>query len=828
MPTLRALFAALLAIGVATGDSAGSESAAVVWKLIGNDLPERGHCRGELVVSTLGMSVDADREACLYFNYGRMPATDSDMPDEPCYEHVNGDLYRLPLDASDAKGGVVRVAMVSQGTVLNITDAPAGFFLVCRSAGGAETVTPLNARIDLSVLENQPQDTRPDPLGELTGKSRPALGTSAPVVPQPSKYVAGSGIVQLDGLPIVSDRRHASAIRLLTEAIVGAGRPAPRHVDDLGPDRAAIRLVQQDVIVGGVTKTAGDEAYTMEADARVGVRITGTDDAGVYYGVQTLVALIANDGTGADKAVVREAVVHDAPHFCYRGLHLDVARNFHPPATVRRLLDLMATYKLNRFHLHLTDDEGWRLAIQGLPELTDVGGRRGYSPGFREYLPPSFGSGPDPSSPSASGYYSRSEFVELLRYAAARQIEVIPEIDLPGHARAAIHAMHARYQRLMEQGDSDAATQFLLRSPNDESEYRSIQGWNDNVVDVRLDSAMAFVEHVVGDVAAMYAEADLRLNTIHFGGDEVPAGCWGTAEGEELQSLFATFMRRCGEVAQANGSRAGCWEEVFLEGGPGDESLPSGLCYAWNNLWGGGREDAAYRLANAGTSVVLCAATHLYFDLAYEMHPDEPGYYWAGATDTEEVFRFRPYAYFDGAVFDSNGKPVSDAKKCRKATLTGPGRKHVVGMQGQLWGENLVSADRLDYLGFPRVLALAERAWVGPAGEVLPGLDPPRSWGEFSNHVGHRELPRLDRSFGGVGYRLPTLHVAHNGRAIEAESGFPGLVIRYTTDSSEPTSGSPRFESPLPADGEHRFRVFDTRGRGGRSVTWTPSANASR
>ena len=159
----------------------------------------------------------------------------------------------------------------------------------------------------------------------------------------------------------------------------------------------------------------------------------------------------------------------DAPRFGYRGLMLDVARNFQPKATVLRTLDLMAQYKLNVLHFHLTEDEGWRLEIPSLPELTSVGARRGHTLDSSAFLPPAFSSGPEIDQPFGSGFYSRADYVEILKHAAARHIEVVPELEMPGHARAAIKAMEARARRLTQAGDAEGAGRYLLSDPEDRS-----------------------------------------------------------------------------------------------------------------------------------------------------------------------------------------------------------------------------------------------------------------------------------------------------------------------------------------------------------------------
>ncbi|WP_197529406.1 family 20 glycosylhydrolase [Botrimarina mediterranea] len=709
---------------------------------------------------------DPEGKSTLYFNFVRKPSAVYNSTTGSAVEPINGDLFRVELGRGENKNGPLRIETVFEGAVRHVTDAPAGFFVVTRGCF-TESVEPIAVKIDLSVLRRETKPpAAPQRESGAAARRRESVASAAPAapwIPQPWRYEPLAGVVELSGLPIECSSDHAAAARLLGDAIVAAGGEPPAVHTAIDPHRPAIRLRLGDAPVDAPAGGKAEEAYSLEAREESGVVITGAGPAGLHYGVQTLVAAIANTPVaigGSVRPAVREMLVRDAPHFRYRGLHLDVARNFQSVATIRKVLDLMAAYKLNRFHFHLTDDEGWRLAIEGLPELTEVGGRRGYSPGFQEFLPPSFGSGPRPDVAPGSGWYSREDFIALLRYANERHIEIIPEIDLPGHSRAAIRAMQVRSERLRAAGDEAAALQFVLRRDSDGAEYESVQMWKDNVIDVRLESSVAFVERVVGDVASMYDEAGVAFRSIHLGGDEVPHGCWTDSNAPEtLQqaALFASFMDRCAEIAASHGARSAGWEEVFLaeEGRAALRSGASagGVCYAWNNIWGWGQEDAAYRLANAGVDVVLCNATHLYFDLAYEDTVDEPGYYWAGATDVEEVFRFQPYAYFDAPLRDRFGNPIPVSDREPMTRLSAKGQRHIIGMQGHLWGENLNSAERLEYMMFPRLLALAEIAWAGPADSRDADADPSRTWVEFEHHLAERELPRLRGFLGGVKYR---------------------------------------------------------------------------
>src|SRR5690606_15584789 len=261
---------------------------------------------------------------------------------------------------------------------------------------------------------------------------------------------------------------------------------------------------------------------------------------GAFYAVQSLLNMMPKEAWKDKQSTISLRGIHvvDEPRFGYRAVMLDVARNFQSKDQILKVLDLMALYKLNVLHFHLNDDEGWRLEIPGLPELTDVGGQRGHVSDKNTNLWPSYGSGASVDNKTGSGYYSRTEFIEILRYAHARHIQVIPEVETPGHARAAIKAMDARYAKFKEEGDSVAAKAYLLRDLADESIYRSIQNWNDNVIDVSLPSTYSFLEKVTDEIIQMYTDAGASLATIHFGGDEVPEGVW--EKSPSVQRLLAS------------------------------------------------------------------------------------------------------------------------------------------------------------------------------------------------------------------------------------------------------------------------------------------------
>jgi hexosaminidase len=402
--------------------------------------------------------------------------------------------------------------------------------------------------------------------------------------------------------------------------------------------------------------------------------------------------------------------------------------------------------------------------------------------------------------------------------------------------------MDVRYQRLKGKGLDEQAREFLLHDPDDTSQYESVQLWHDNVVNVCQESTHRFVMHVLQDIRRMYTEAGLELKTIHLGGDEVPEGVW---EGTNCQSgnaektasrkeIMTRFFRRIAEsFSLKHGIVMGAWEEVFLNELRKSQVLPESLrddftgadylCYVWNNVWGWGQEDVAYRLANSGVNVVLCNATHLYFDLAYNKGPLEPGYYWAGFVDTKTPYSFAPLNYLAKTRKDIYGHDIAEESIKRRVRLTDEGKQHIIGLQGQLWGENLKGQGRLEYMALPRMIALAERAWADEPAWITeedPEMWPQKlqqAWSDFAAQLGTVELPRLDFLMGGFQYRIPEPGAVIDGGVLSANVEFPGMIIRYTLDGSDPNVTSQVFVEPVRVGTAARVRVFTTNGRGGRT-----------
>jgi hexosaminidase len=784
----------------------------------------------------------------LYFNFVRrplaaVPGTAGDAARQQLADQglaltrgdaaQSGDLYVLQPTAAFAPLAPGEQRAIDFGvelwTILK-TDGPAGWHVVFD--GEPARWVPAKVLLD----PNDPKQTQAfsgDATPVPTAESRYAentspllrLGLRDRIVPRPSQAQ------QLPGVVTVGGRRTTIAAPAALRGEAGYLRSAlgdllRGDVDVVAPDRhrASIALT--------VDPALEAEAYTLES-RRGTVTIAGGDAAGVLHGIQTLRQLIPVDtyrsaasGRRSAGFALPAAKIADAPLLAYRGLQIDVARHFQSQASIEKLVDLMAFLKLNRLHLHLTDDEGWRLQIPGLPELTDFGARRGYDPAEETRLHQGLGSGTDLSSDDGvqakaadpteanfgkapryqgfeqatvnyvgqgSGFFTTAQFEDLLRYAAARHIDVIPEFDFPAHARAAVQAMERRHDRLAG-SDPAAADEFRLLDPADTSEHHSVQGYTDNLVNPCLESTYRFLTKVTTEVRAMYDAAGVPLTIVNLGGDEPPGpNRWQDSPacaanpattGKDDKQLIDLFFTRWNDVALKVAPQTAGWEDVLLAG-TGTLKLDHFIPLPWQNVWGWGREQVAYHYANAGTPVILAHATNLYMDLAYNKDPDEPGYYWAAFVDDRSTFTYQPFDVYANATRDRWGNPFTPDPAWEQLTPAGKG--NIMGLEAQLWGENAKSPEIREYQAFPKLLGAASRAWDRdtPAPAQMPG-----AWDTFVNTVGQVAFPLLSyyRPVGagdattGVNYRIPLPGGRIDGGMLMANVRNPGMAIEVSTD----------------------------------------------
>ena len=484
-------------------------------------------------------------------------------------------------------------------------------------------------------------------------------------------------------------------------------------------------------------------------------KVEAADEDGAYYASVT----IGNLSRNAAGKPVPAAVIEDWPDLPYRGIMLDVSRNFTTKADLLKLIDILAHYKVNRLHLHFGDDEGWRVEMDGLPELTSYGAYRGI-PTLNEdgtlsepdALMYTYCVTPDRNDTrtTGNGYYTKADYVEILKYAAARHMLVVPEFDIPGHSRAAVKSMEYRYRTT---GDAT----YRLFDPADTSKYNSAQDYCDNVIDVSLPSTYAFIEKVFDNLIALHAEAGVPLEAVHIGGDEVPDGAWeGSPSCQALMKangvkdvdwLKDYFTNRVLDIAEARGVKIAGWQEVAQHLEPATyERVKRNL--AFTNFWAvsRGRDVIGYTFANDGVPVVLSNAPNTYLDFAYNPSKTERGHNWGGYVDERRSFSLLPFDFYKSVRWDDQGLPKDLATASEgKPALTAAGKPYILGVQGQLWSETLRNFDHVTYYLFPKALGLFERGWnASPAWAETTQPDDPafvKDFDHFFSIIVEREYP---------------------------------------------------------------------------------------
>jgi len=505
-----------------------------------------------------------------------------------------------------------------------------------------------------------------------------------PVVPVPAEVDTGRRPFTLDrSTAIVLDDPSDVELRRVAEAWAaplraGSGLPLPIA------ERGALRM--------GVGASGAPEGYRLDVDAD-GISVAGVDHAGLFYGLQTLSQLMPTgieSGSVGDRVPVRAASIRDEPRFAYRGMHLDVARHFFDPDFVRRYIDLLARYKLNRLHWHLTDDQGWRIEIKGYPRLTEIGAYRDET---------HVGHGEEPfrgDGQPHGGFYTQDEIRAIVAYAQDRFVTIVPEIEMPGHARAAL----AAYPELA----------------CDEGPFEVARTWGvfDDVF-CPTEETFRFLEVVLGEVAQIFPG-----EYIHVGGDEAPTTKWEESSAVqemmqrqgyfEIDRVRSDFLRRVHGILADNGKRMIGWDEILDANLPEDAAVMS-----WRGTIGG------IEASRRGHDVVMTPYSHLYFD------------YYQSEERAREPLSIGGYLPLD-TVYAY--EPVPEPLRARDAA-------RIVGAQANVWTEYMKTPEQVEYMLLPRMLALAEVVW-SPASA--------RDSEDFTRRLGWH-LERFDAL--GVEYRPP-------------------------------------------------------------------------
>lgn len=493
----------------------------------------------------------------------------------------------------------------------------------------------------------------------------------------------------------------------------------------------------------------GDEGYVLNV-RKDGISITGNKPAGLLYGIQTMYQLLSTNPGGILPAIT----IRDYPRFGYRGLHLDVSRHFHPIEFIYKLVDQMAMHKLNVFHWHLVDDQGWRLEIKKYPKLTSVGAWR------VDMSDRHWDSRPlvnDPARATYGGYYTQDEVRALVAYAAALNITVMPEIGMPAHIMSAL----AAYPEFSCTGEN------LGVAPGGVWPITHIYCAGN-------DGTFTFLENILLEVMDMFPS-----EFIHVGGDEATKTNWetcprcqlrmqheGLTDVKQLQSYFITRIER---FLNAHGRRLIGWDEILYGG-----LAPNATVMSWRGEAGG------IEAVKMGHNAVMTPGSHLYFD-HYQGDPDIEPLAFGGLSTLARVYSYEPIP----------------------AELTEVEGKLVLGAQANVWTEYMPNTQHVEYMIFPRLAALAEVVW-SPKEH--------RDWGDFSRRM-QDQYKRYARR--GLNYSLsafqvkavPAVNTENRTLSIALETEVFEPIIRYTIDGSEPDANSPLYEEPFEIDSTTTVRA---------------------
>jgi N-acetyl-beta-hexosaminidase len=485
-------------------------------------------------------------------------------------------------------------------------------------------------------------------------------------------------------------------------------------------------------------KSIGEEGYTLSVTTS-GIHLQANTPAGIFYGMQTLLQMVPLRDTVKSTATrfnIPCAEITDYPRFGWRGLMLDVSRHFFTKEEVKRYIDEMVNYKYNTFHWHLTDDNGWRIEIKSLPELTQKGAWRVERVGrWGTFAPPQPG-----EAVPYGGFYTQEDIKEVIQYAQERYVTILPEIDVPGHSLSMIVA----YPNL-----SCTQLQYMV-GPGD-----SLRKKNDNVLCIGNDSIFTVLDKVFTEVAALFPN-----KYIHIGGDEAYKGFWEkcpkckrrmqTEHLKDVHELQSWFVKRMEKMLLSKNKKLIGWDEI-LEGG----LAPEATVMSWRGMQGG------ITAARMNHHVVMTPWDFVYLDLYQGEAAAEPPTY--GMCRLSDSYNY---------------DPVPDNVD----------EKYILGGQGNLWTESVNTFRHVQYMTWPRSLALAEVYW-SPKSK--------RNWDDFINRL-EAQFPRLDAA--GVKYARSAYNaIATPARDKKGElkvsltTEIKGLDIYYTFDNSDPDPFYPRY-----------------------------------
>mgnify|MGYP000529989288 CR=1 FL=1 len=564
-----------------------------------------------------------------------------------------------------------------------------------------------------------------------------------PIIPKPTLVSQGVGVFNInqETAIYINDKTSLSIAEFFTHFI----NPATGLILNINQSELKDEKRETNAIYFLIDKNIeSEEGYHLTVTPE-NIIIKAANNNGLFYGIQTIRQLLPFqieqhypiNNIAWNIPVVS---IKDKPRFSYRGMHLDVGRHFYPVSFIKKYIDLIALHKMNKFHWHLTEDQGWRIEIKKYPKLTSVGAYRGstiyghpYDEGVKE------------DKVRYGGFYSQSEIKDIVAYAQERFVTIIPEIDLPGHTVAAL----AAYPEL-------ACTQ-------DKFKVSTKWGVSEDVL-CPSEATFTFIENVLNEVMDLFPS-----EYIHIGGDEAPKKRWEKSElaqqviednrlkdEYELQSYF---IKRLEVVLNKRGRKLIGWDEI-LEGGLSDTAT----VMFWRS-WGDNKKHIQQVLEN-GNPVIMTPVSHLYFDYYQSESMDEP-LAWGAYLPLKKVYSYDP-------VFDA---------------VTNKQAKYILGAQGNVWTEYIKTARMVEYQSQPRMAAVGELTWSAKKD---------KSWRSFVTRL-TPHFERLKAMNINASTSVYNVHgeVSKNKKTLTLQTDGENHLIRFTTDGSTPTHRSPIYQAPI-------------------------------
>ena len=775
-------------------------------------------------------NVDFNSPWSFHWNQQSSIIDEKSVPENVIYDYVAGQSYNILTFGKEfilPKDSFFSIDLSQRGEVRRQSDLPVGGFIVSnndildvefnyiwKNAKGIEklnapnSVDRYNEYISNSLLDKSDLDY---------------------IIPTPTNFIINDGESNLQNdYAIVIDPKFNLSEQLINSVFDG--------IVNINFDNEVLSR-----ITINKDETLNAESYKLSI-SNEGIFINSADNAGALYALQSLKQLFLI--SKLENTPLKFIEIKDSPKFSYRGMLLDISRNFYGPEKIKQIIDYLSFFKINHLDFRITDDEGWRLEIPGLDELVEVGSKRAYTKDEFENLIPMYGSGPDTNS-TGSGYLSRSDYIDILKYASERNITVIPQISVPSHMRSAIVSMNARYQKYMEMGNQVEAEKYLLIDPDDESEYYSAQGFTDNIMNVCRESSFTFYEKVIDEIYLMYKEAGIEMSKFGVAADELPYGAWQKSPmcdrfmsensiSGDYNALYELMQRRIYNKISSYGATTTGWDDILLKLTEKNQSETQIkdffedddiLLFVWKNDWGQGRQDMIYKYANLGYKTIMSNSSAFYFDMVDDKDLDNIGLSWSGYANYKDMWTVDVFDVFND-LFGVEKNNISKEYIDNSVKLDQNKRDNIIGVQSQIWSETIRNEGILDYMFMPNIIVFSQKAWSHDNSWMyISDNDIKREtinleWNKFANNIGQRVLPMVDNIFGGLSYDLPKPGGKIMNDTLYANTVFPGLNIKYTLDGSIPKESSENFKTPIKINDNDivNLRLFNNKGRGGNSI----------